>query len=640
MLSRVTLLAVVLTLLAVGQSLAWDGSSASTSWPGAGTATEPDVIGTAAQLKGLADSVNAGTTYAGCFFRLGSDIDLEDYSWTPIGGACALGATGVPAGDHFDGTFDGGDHTISGIDISDPVAGTGAYGLFGYVNGGTIANLNVAGSLDMGTSSVNEIGAVVGYSSGSLYNVHSAMTVSMADATGSASACGGVVGAVENASSSGALYVRYCSNTGDVTGRGRVGGVVGAVYCVSDGGVVVDQCYNTGDVTSTTSATKIFTGGIVGYCQGSISGCYNQGQMTTTGGHYLAGIVGLLQGADPVASLARCYSTATFRSYDPGYDRLLWAADDYSPAVHITDCFWLPDASNSDMTQPYDPSGTWGSQSSVSAVTAAELQGTAPMTGSNATGTFSGSVVDDYLGATDLDNAHGSYGFGYAASGGYPVLGWQLIIGFQVDPASGVPAPVATYAVTATVAGGQGTAVADPVSVPAEGSCTITLTPAAGYWLDALTDNGADVSGQVVGSTYTLTGVSSDHTVVVTYTNGTHTLTYSAGAHGSLSGAVAQTVADGGDGAPVTAVPLDGYRFAAWSDGSTANPRTDTDVVADLAVKAIFLPDDAATTRPLDHFTIAVLPDTQYYSGELPGHLRRPDAVDRRPRQGATTSSS
>ena len=198
------------------------------------------------------------------------------------------------------------------------------------------------------------------------------------------------------------------------------------------------------------------------------------------------------------------------------------------------------------------------------------------------------------------------------------MLGWQLIPGFKVDPASGVPAPVKTYAVSATVVGGHGTAVADPATVEAGGSCTITLTPAAGYWMRSITDNGADVSGAVVGSAYTITGITSDHTVVVTYTNGTHTLTYSAGAHGSISGSITQTVADGADGSAVVAAAADGYHFAAWTDGSTANPRTDTAVAADVTVKAIFLPDDAATTRPWDHFTIAVLPDTQYYSETYP----------------------
>lgn len=68
----------------------------------------------------------------------------------------------------------------------------------------------------------------------------------------------------------------------------------------------------------------------------------------------------------------------------------------------------------------------------------------------------------------------------------------------------------------------------------------------------------------------------------------THTLTYTAGSHGSLTGTTTQTVNDGSDGTAVTAVPESGYQFSSWSDGSTANPRTDTNVTNDLSVSASF----------------------------------------------------
>ena len=70
-----------------------------------------------------------------------------------------------------------------------------------------------------------------------------------------------------------------------------------------------------------------------------------------------------------------------------------------------------------------------------------------------------------------------------------------------------------------------------------------------------------------------------------------HTLSYSAGANGSLSGNTSQTVAHGADGTPVTAVPDAGYHFAGWSDGATANPRTDTNVQSDITVTANFAAD-------------------------------------------------
>jgi ubiquitin len=86
-------------------------------------------------------------------------------------------------------------------------------------------------------------------------------------------------------------------------------------------------------------------------------------------------------------------------------------------------------------------------------------------------------------------------------------------------------------------------------------------------------------------SDYNIQKESTLHLVVQT---GSFTLTYEAGPHGSISGTSPQTVNQGEGGAPVEAVPEAGYRFAQWSDGSTANPRTDTNVATDILVTASF----------------------------------------------------
>ncbi len=76
----------------------------------------------------------------------------------------------------------------------------------------------------------------------------------------------------------------------------------------------------------------------------------------------------------------------------------------------------------------------------------------------------------------------------------------------------------------------------------------------------------------------------------------TYTLTYTAGANGSIMGTSPQTVSMGGSGTPVTAVPNSGYHFVNWSDGSTANPRTDTNVMANISVTATFAIDTYTIT--------------------------------------------
>lgn len=67
-----------------------------------------------------------------------------------------------------------------------------------------------------------------------------------------------------------------------------------------------------------------------------------------------------------------------------------------------------------------------------------------------------------------------------------------------------------------------------------------------------------------------------------------HTLEYQAGPGGTLTGETTQSRLPGANGAPVTAVADEGLAFLRWSDGSTANPRTDRNVTEDLSVTAEF----------------------------------------------------
>jgi uncharacterized repeat protein (TIGR01451 family) len=68
-----------------------------------------------------------------------------------------------------------------------------------------------------------------------------------------------------------------------------------------------------------------------------------------------------------------------------------------------------------------------------------------------------------------------------------------------------------------------------------------------------------------------------------------YTLTYSGSSTGGIEGEAFQSVLHGGDGQPVTATPVFGYRFAGWSDGSVENPRTDQAVTAAVDVVANFV---------------------------------------------------
>ncbi len=92
------------------------------------------------------------------------------------------------------------------------------------------------------------------------------------------------------------------------------------------------------------------------------------------------------------------------------------------------------------------------------------------------------------------------------------------------------------------------------------------------------------------------TSVAANKTVTANFAIDTYTLTYAAGVNGSLTGSASQTVNYGASGSAVTAVADAHYHFVNWSDGSTANPRTDTSVAADKSVTANFTIDTFTIT--------------------------------------------
>ena len=81
---------------------------------------------------------------------------------------------------------------------------------------------------------------------------------------------------------------------------------------------------------------------------------------------------------------------------------------------------------------------------------------------------------------------------------------------------STVPDP-AKYTVSASVSGGNGSVAPASQSVTAGGSASVTFTPNNGYRINTVTDNGANVTGQVVNNRYTINNVQANHNIVATY---------------------------------------------------------------------------------------------------------------------------
>ena len=221
-------------------------------------------ISSASAMSAFAVMVNNGKTFENYTVTLDADIDLNNVAWTPIG----------PNGDgknKFMGTFDGCNHTISNLKVTQE-AGYHAAGLFGALNG-TVKNLIIDGAtienLSSGPSTVNGTAVVAGsiYNSGLIDKV----TVKNATVQGNrylGGISGYVYGSITNCYVENIKLVATPDNlTGEYDNGDKVGGIVG--YIVKDG---------SNDIGTVENCT-VKNATIQGYRDiGGIAGCANSSE--------------------------------------------------------------------------------------------------------------------------------------------------------------------------------------------------------------------------------------------------------------------------------------------------------------------------------------------------------------------------
>ena len=117
---------------------------------------------TAEQLAGLAALVNGGNSFENKTIRLGADIDLAAHLWAPIGN---------DYNKTFDGTFDGGGKTVSGMTVS---GNAQVAGFFAYIGAkGSVRSLNLrSASVSVQSDNVVYAGILAGElaSGGTVYD--------------------------------------------------------------------------------------------------------------------------------------------------------------------------------------------------------------------------------------------------------------------------------------------------------------------------------------------------------------------------------------------------------------------------------------------------------------------------------------
>ncbi|WP_455635530.1 hypothetical protein [Parabacteroides sp.] len=268
-------------------------------------------------------SYPASAGFKNCTVTLANDISLarpaqgvaigfkED--WIPIG-TSSSGFTKC-----FQGTFEGGSHTITGMKISS--ASVVRIGLFGYLYKATVQNLTMAScdidiNINSNTTDARYLGSIAGkVTNGKIINCHNQCAVSL-KVTGASGYVGGIAG------ESSYSVISACSNRGAVTIEGTYGSGGGIV--ANNYGSSIVSCFNTGDITATATdaSANAFAGGIVANCQGSdnvnvISHCYSTGQIKAKAVYdaFSGGIVGSASSGTTIGS---CFATGAVSAESSG----------------------------------------------------------------------------------------------------------------------------------------------------------------------------------------------------------------------------------------------------------------------------------------------------------------------------------
>ena len=231
----------------------------------------------------FASLVNGDNTHAdfdkqntGAKAVLTKDIDLESREWTPI--------------KDFSGTFDGQNHTIGGLKITETPHDTG---LFRSVYG-TIKNFTVEGEIIISADG-DYIGGVVGYADGAtIENVASYVNIS--NTAGELHHVGGVIGYIANKDT----FVDKCVYYGTVNVKNShdcIGGIVG----YTGSGARINNCANHGTVSA--SKEGAYVGGILGYVNNTnstLKNCYSYGKVSDGSSEkYCGAIIGWARNYTP-----------------------------------------------------------------------------------------------------------------------------------------------------------------------------------------------------------------------------------------------------------------------------------------------------------------------------------------------------
>lgn len=224
---------------------------------GRGSATDPYIIRTRADMEYFADNINrSGVDYEGRYLALDADLDLSERNWTPVG----------TYENRFAGHFDGRNHIIKNMTVNTDLH-AGFFGVTDYT--ASVKNLTIDANSSV-TGGKESAGGISGDGYGNYENCHN-----YAEVLGS-SFVGGIVGFHFGG------IVSHCTNAGYIEGTTCcIGGILGG-----NGESIIEYCMNMGEV----ACYSYSVGGIAGVAGGNVHHCYNFGKIT--GPENVGGITG------------------------------------------------------------------------------------------------------------------------------------------------------------------------------------------------------------------------------------------------------------------------------------------------------------------------------------------------------------
>ena len=275
-------------------------------------------------LENITNEVANGNDYSGVVIYLLNDIEFNnEIDFTT--GTLISGTEFLPIGDsnseiekeelegsvkkEFNGTFDGLDHEIKKLYISETEETDYCAGLFGYIGkNGIVKNVIISDSYITGAF---ETGVIAGRNRGTISNCVNKCDINAVKLTGGIAGrntgiienctnygniistkhqTGGIVG---NCDFSEEVIVRNCKNYGDIKSTlGTIGGIVGGAFAGNEevyAYVTISNCENYGRIIGEGNTCNRI-GGIVGTSRGTVEECVNLGEVI--GYKEVGGIVG------------------------------------------------------------------------------------------------------------------------------------------------------------------------------------------------------------------------------------------------------------------------------------------------------------------------------------------------------------